>query len=118
MDILDLRDYAMSLGGVEETKPFDETTLVYKVGGKMFLLCDMVDHSSMNVKCDPELAIDLRERYSEVTPGFHMNKRHWNTIKLDGDLPNSFIREQVLNSYTLVVEKLPIALRKEILELK
>ena len=90
MDILDVRELCLSLPQSEETTPFDETTLVYKVAGKMFLLADMTDGRAVNVKCDPDHVIALRERYAEVTPGWHMNKRHWNTVRIDGDLPEKF----------------------------
>ncbi len=101
----------------EETTPFDETTLVYKVGGKMFALADMVDFTCVAVKCDPERAIALRERYPEVTPGVHLNKRHWNDVRTDSDLPDRFIREQIRNSYMLVLRQnvTPKSLRDELL---
>ena len=103
MDILDVRELCLSLPQSEETTPFDETTLVYKVAGKMFLLADMTDGRAVNVKCDPDHAIALRERYAEVTPGWHMNKRHWNTVRIDGDLPEKLIRD-----FAQKVEKLYI----------
>lgn len=103
MDILEIREYCLSFPGATETTPFDETTLVYKVGGKMFLLTDMENGRWINVKCNPDRAIELRERYEEVTPGWHMNKRHWNTIRIDGDLPAQLIREWIRDSYDLVV---------------
>ncbi len=103
MDILEIREYCLSFPGATETTPFDETTLVYKIGGKMFLLTDMENGQWINVKCDPDRAIELRERYEEVTPGWHMNKRHWNTIRIDGDLPAQLIREWIRDSYDLVV---------------
>lgn len=103
MDILDIRAYCLSFPGAEETTPFDETTLVYKVRGKMFLMTDMKEGRWINIKCDPDRAIELRERYEEVTPGWHMNKRHWNTVRLDGDLPTQLIREWIRDSYDLVV---------------
>ena len=114
MDILDVRELCLSLPQSEETTPFDETTLVYKVAGKMFLLADMTDGRAVNVKCDPDHAIALRERYAEVTPGWHMNKRHWNTVRTDGDLPAGLIREWIRDSYLLVVKSLPKTIRDEI----
>ena len=107
MDILDVRELCLSLPQSEETTPFDETTLVYKVAGKMFLLADMTDGRAVNVKCDPDHVIALRERYAEVTPGWHMNKRHWNTVRIDGDLPEKLIREWVVASYRLLAGSLP-----------
>ena len=77
MDILELREYCLALPLAEETTPFDEMTLVYKVAGKMFLLTDMADFRWINVKCDPDRAVELRDRYAEVKEGYHMNKRHW-----------------------------------------
>lgn len=117
MDVLTFRDYCLSLPMSEETTPFDETTLVYKVGGKMFALADMVDFTCVAVKCDPERAIALRERYPEVTPGVHLNKRHWNDVRTDSDLPDRFIREQIRNSYMLVLRQnvTPKSLRDELL---
>ena len=117
MDILELREYCLSLPLSEETLPFDEWSLVYKVEGKMFLLTDMQNLYWINIKCDPDRAIELRERYSEVQPGYHMNKRHWNTIEMCGDLPDHLIKEWILDSYRLVVEKLPRAKREPLLEI-
>ena len=111
MNIEKLRDYCLSKAGVTESFPFDENTLVFKVGGKMFLLTDLVDELSMNVKCDPELAIELRERYPEVTPGYHMNKKYWNTIMLKGDIPESILLEWIDHSYQLVFDALPLKVR-------
>lgn len=117
MDVLAFRDYCLSLPMSEETTPFDETTLVYKVGGKMFALADMVDFTCVAVKCDPDQAIALRERYPEVTLGVHLNKRHWNDVRTDSDLPDRFIREQIRNSYMLVLRQnvTPKSLRDELL---
>ncbi len=117
MDVLEFRDYCMSLPMTEETTPFDETTLVYKVGGKMYAFADMVDFSCMALKCDPDEAVLLRERYADVTPAYHMNKRLWNNVCATGDLPESFIRQQIRNSYLLVLRQnvSPKARRDEIL---
>ena len=107
MDIFELREFCLSLPATEETTPFDETTLVYKVAGKMFLLTDMTDSRWINVKCDPDRAVELRETYEEVSPGCHMNKRHWNTVRTDGDLPAGLIREWIRDSYLLVIGGMP-----------
>lgn len=117
MDVLTFRDYCLSLPLTEETTPFDETTLVYKVGGKMYACADMVDFDWVAVKCDPDEAQSLRERYDEVGTAPHFNKRHWNGIRTTGDLPDTFIREQIRNSYMLVLRQnvSPKALREEIL---
>lgn len=117
MDVLTFRDYCLSLPLAEETTPFDETTLVYKVGGKMFACADMVDFEWVAVKCDPVEALSLREQYDEVGTAPHFNKQHWNGIRTTGDLPDAFIRAQIRNSYMLVLRRnvTPKALREEIL---
>lgn len=117
MDVLTFRDYCLSLPLTEETTPFDETTLVYKIGGKMYACADMVDFDWVAVKCDPDEAQFLRERYDEVGTASHFNKRHWNGIRTTGDLPDTFIREQIRNSYMLVLRQnvSPKSLREEIL---
>lgn len=117
MDLLEFRDYCLSLPLVEESTPFDETTLVYKVGGRMFAYAGMEEFDPIAVKCDPDLALVLRERYAEVTPAWHSSKRHWNDIRTQGDLSDAFIREQIRNSYMLVLQQnvTPRVLRDEIL---
>lgn len=117
MDVLTFRDYCLSLPLTEESTPFDETTLVYKIGGKMYACADMVDFEWVAVKCDPDEAIALRERYDEVSTARHFDKRHWNGIRTVGDLPDSFIREQIRNSYMLVLRQnvTPKARREELL---
>ena len=117
MSIEEIRNYCLSLPYVEETMPFDDTTIVYKVGGKWFAVADIIDHNKVGVKCDPDLAIELRDIHEEVTAAWHFNKRHWNSISLRGDLADSFIYEQIYNSYLLVIEKnvVPRALRVEIM---
>jgi len=117
MDVLSFRDYCLSLPMTEESTPFDETTLVYKVGGKMYACADMAEFDRIAVKCDPDEALSLRERYAEVGTAPHFNKVHWNGIRTDGDLPDAFLREQIRNSYMLVLRRnvVPKALREEIL---
>ncbi len=118
MDLTAFRDYCFSLPFTEETTPFDETTLVYKVGGRMYAFADMVEFRRVALKCDPDEAILLRERYpDEVTPAYHTNKRLWNDIRTTGDLPERFIREQIRNSYLLVIRQnvTPRTRREEIL---
>lgn len=106
MNIEQLHEYALSLPDVTESFPFDETTLVMKAAGKMFLLVSLdADPLQFNVKCDPERAIELREEYACVLPGYHMNKKHWNTIVVDGTLTNKQLKEMVLDSYNLIVKK-------------
>ncbi len=117
MNIEEFRDYCLSKKGVEETFPFDDTTLVYKVMGKMFTACGLNEVSlSVNLKCDPEWAVDLREEYPEdIKPGWHMNKKHWNTVEFEGSLDDSFIRKLIDHSYDMVVKGLRRK-DKEILE--
>jgi len=110
MDIEKVRLHCLNKKKVTEEFPFDENTLVFKVMNKMFCLTDLDNPNSINLKCDPELAADLRERYNEVTPGYHMNKKHWNTIALDGTLSDKLILSWIDHSYELVVESL---LKKE-----
>lgn len=111
MDILEFRDYCLSLPNTEECTPFDETTLVFKVHGKIFAYGDMVDFVAVSLKCDPDRAVELREQYEAVQPGYHMNKRHWNTVSTQTDLPDALLREWILDSYRLVVASLPRKLR-------
>lgn len=106
MNIEEIRTYCLAKKGVTEEFPFDETSLVYKVMGKMFLLTDLTSELWINLKCDPSKAIDLRERYPAVQPGYHMNKKHWNTIYADGSVPDRIFRDWIDHSYNLVVEKL------------
>jgi predicted DNA-binding protein (MmcQ/YjbR family) len=105
----------MTKKGVTEDFPFGESTLVFKVKGKMFLLTSLnEDVLSFNAKCDPEKAIELRERYDAVQPGYHMNKIHWNTITVDGRLSQQLLREIIDDSYTLVVQSLPKKMKDEL----
>lgn len=105
MDIETLREYCLNKPGVEETIPFGPDTLVYKVNNKIFLLTGLNEEQlSFNVKCDPELAIELREQYPCVQPGYHMNKKHWNTIVVDNTVSNKQLKEWIDHSYDLVVK--------------
>jgi predicted DNA-binding protein (MmcQ/YjbR family) len=113
LNIEELRDYCLQKPGVTESFPFGEDTLVFKVGDKIFLLTGL-NELSFNAKCDPELAVELREQYNEVKPGYHMNKKHWNTIYTDGSLTNKQLREMVDHSYELVFASLPKKLQAEI----
>lgn len=114
MNIEDIRTYCLSKKGVSEEFPFGENALVYKVMGKMFLLSDLSSELSINVKCDPQKAMELREQYPCVIPGYHMNKKHWNTIRVDGSVSDRLIREWIDHSYAKVLEKLPGKLREQI----
>ncbi|NQX83037.1 MAG: MmcQ/YjbR family DNA-binding protein [Flavobacteriaceae bacterium] len=108
------REYCISKPHVTESFPFDNSTLVFKVCNKMFALTNLDKHPfSANLKCDPELAVELRETYPDIIPGWHMNKKHWNTLVLDAELPEEFIKIQLDNSYDLVVASLTKKLRKE-----
>jgi len=104
MNVEEIRDYCLDKNQVTEGFPFGETTLVFKVTGKIFALISL-DNMWMNLKCDPGLAIELREQYDSVLPGYHMNKKYWNTITLDGRLPDRLIKEWVDLSYDLVAKK-------------
>ena len=114
MDLEKVRSYCLKKKGVIESLPFDEETPVYKVTGKMFLLSNLTPPVSINIKCDPELAVELREKYDAVTPGFHMNKLHWNTILLDGSIPDKYIFEWIDLSYDLIVKGLPNKAKKDL----
>ncbi len=107
MDIVYLREYCLAKRGVEESFPFDEKTLVFKVMNKMFALNGIEsDPPSVNLKCDPERSIELRERYNGIIPGYHMNKKHWNTVCLEDDVEDSLIVQLIDHSYDLVVKSL------------
>ncbi|MFM8597296.1 MAG: MmcQ/YjbR family DNA-binding protein [Flavobacteriales bacterium] len=113
MDLEVLHQYCMQKLGASESFPFDQQTLVFKVFGKMFALVDVDDFTSINLKCDPERAIDLRERYAAVKHGFHMNHKHWNTIVFHEDVSDSLILELIDHSYQLVYQGLPKKVRDE-----
>ncbi len=116
MNIEALQEYCLSKKGVEETLPFGPDTLVYKVGGKVFLLTGLNEETlQFNVKCDPEKAVELREQYSCVTPGYHMNKKHWNTVVVDGSVPYRLLKEWIDHSYELVVESLPKKIKEQLI---
>jgi predicted DNA-binding protein (MmcQ/YjbR family) len=115
MDIESLRNYCLSKPAAEETLPFGPDTLVYKVGGKIFLICSMnAEPLQFNVKCDPEKVIELRERYECVQPGYHMNKKHWNTIIVDGSVSNTMLKEWIDDSYELIVDSLPAKAKSQL----
>lgn len=107
MDIETFRDYCLAKKGVEETFPFDEVTLVFKVMGKMFALTGLdKEEFSVNLKCDPEYSEELRESYEHIQPGWHMSKKHWNTVYFEEDVPDKLLVELIDHSYDLVVSKL------------
>ncbi len=115
MNIEELRDYCLLKPGAAEGFPFGEETLVFKVGGKIFLIAGLDDGDRFNVKCDPELAINLRERYIEVQPGYHMNKKMWNTVIMNGSLSRKQLCEMIDHSYELIYNSLPAKIKAEIL---
>lgn len=107
MNIEDFRTYCLSFPYTSESTPFGPDTLVFKVKDKMFALADLKMFESINLKCDPEKAIELRAEYPAVREGYHMNKKHWNTIEMDGSISDELIRKWVKDSYLLVIENLP-----------
>jgi len=108
------REYCLSFKGTTEELPFDENTLVFKVLGKMFALCNMMSFEFTNLKCDPEKAVNLREEHTEVTPAWHMNKKHWNSVSFIGDLSDQQIENWIEDSYNLVVKNMPKTLREQL----
>jgi predicted DNA-binding protein (MmcQ/YjbR family) len=116
MDFGNFREYCLRKKGCTEDTPFDETTLVFRVGGKIFALTDMESLPfQCNLKCDPEKAEELRERYDSITPGYHMNKKHWNTVISDNSFPDTLFRELIDHSYELVFISLKKSDRQRIL---
>jgi predicted DNA-binding protein (MmcQ/YjbR family) len=105
MNIEILREYCLSKKNVSEGFPFGDDTLVFKREGRIFVLANLDGELSVNLKCDPALALELRERYSSVVPGYHMNKKHWNTIYIDGSIPDKEIFSWIDHSYELVLKK-------------
>jgi predicted DNA-binding protein (MmcQ/YjbR family) len=108
MDLAAIREYCLTKKGrITEGLPFGDDVLVFKVNGKIFLLARLDTHPlSINLKCDPELAVDLRERYEAVRPGYHQDKKHWNTVMLDGSIPPQELRRMIDHSYEEVVKGL------------
>jgi predicted DNA-binding protein (MmcQ/YjbR family) len=106
LNLESFRNFCLSRKGATEDFPFDENTIVFKVMGKMFALTDINDFSSINLKVDPEMGIELRERYSSVQEGYHMNKKHWITVLMNGELPDRLVLQWADNSYNLVVSGL------------
>lgn len=108
MNLEELFDYCMSIQGVEATFPFDEVTLVMKLMGKMVALIPLdADVKTISLKCDPERAVELRERYSSVKAAFHMHKKYWNSIELLGDMPDEEIKRWIQHSIEEVIKKMP-----------
>ncbi|MCW5900068.1 MAG: MmcQ/YjbR family DNA-binding protein [Flavobacteriales bacterium] len=114
MTLAEFRDHCARFPGFTEDLPFDASTLAFRVGGKIFALMDVDLFTSVNLKCDPERAIDLRERFGGITPGYHMNKAHWNTVTTDGSVPAALLLELARHSYDLVRASLPARARREL----
>lgn len=111
MNIEYIREFCLALPHTTEDLPFDEDTLVFRIAGKIFALCGIENFSSINLKCDPERAVELRERYNGVQPGYHMNKTHWNTVHVQSDVPEQLILELIEHSYNIVRSSLPKKVR-------
>lgn len=114
MNIEEYRDYCISKKGVSEEFPFDKTTLVFKVMGKMFALADVDSFNFINLKCDPEKAVEYREIYNAIKPGYHMSKTHWNSVYVNEDVPDKMIYELIDDSYHLIVSSLTKKLQAEL----
>lgn len=113
MDLEEFREYCLSKTGATEGTPFGPDVLVFKVGGKIFALTSPERFPvAANLKCDPDLALELRDRYDQVRPGYHMNKKHWNTVEISG-LPDSDLRKMIDHSYDLIASSLRKAKRKD-----
>jgi predicted DNA-binding protein (MmcQ/YjbR family) len=108
MDLAQFREYCLSKPCATEGTPFGPDALVFKVSGKMFALAALDEvPTTVNLKCDPDLALELRDRYEQVTPGYHMNKKHWNTVEIEGDIPGPEVRKMIDRSYDLVAKGPP-----------
>jgi predicted DNA-binding protein (MmcQ/YjbR family) len=113
MNIESFREYCLGKPAATESMPFGPDNIVFKVEGKMFALAALDEvPPRVNLKCDRDLALELRDRYEQVLPGYHMNKKHWNTVVLDGVIPEKEIRKMIDHSYELVVQSLPKAKRQ------
>ena len=119
MNIEDFRLYCLAKAGTEECLPFDEDTLVFKVMGKVFALTSLSSEDfRVNLKCDPDKATELRELHLEIQPGYHMNKKHWNTVTFDGELSQEMLKGLIDHSYKLVVNKLTKKMKAELAAMK
>jgi len=108
MDLAKFREYCLSKRQTTEGTPFGPDVLVFKIGGKMFALASLDNvPATANLKCDPDLALELRDRYEQVRPGYHMNKKHWNTVEIESGIPEAELRKMIDHSYDLVVRSLP-----------
>ncbi len=116
MTLETFRDYCLSLKGTTESLPFDNKTLVFKVVNKIFAFGDMENLESIALKCDPEKAIELRAQYGCVQPGWHLNKKHWNSVFLNGELDDKSVKALILHSYECVIKGLPKKIREEFMQ--
>ena len=107
MDIESIREYCLSLPKVTEDFPFDDTTLVFRIGGKIFAMMDLEDASKLTLKSDPNQALTLRDKYSEISGAWHMNKKYWNQLNLYGQLSDTLVKQLIRHSYSEVVKKVP-----------
>ncbi len=114
MTLETLCTFCLSLPHVTEAFPFDQNTLVFKVGGKIFALLDVDNFDSINLKCDPEEAVELRESYSAINGGYHMNKKHWNTVTINSDVDDKLLLELTRKSHQLVFNGLPKKIKNEL----
>ncbi|MDN3669784.1 MmcQ/YjbR family DNA-binding protein [Echinicola jeungdonensis] len=114
MDIIYFRDYCMAKPGVTEDTPFDEDTLCFKLGGKIFAITGIAQFEYINLKCDPERAMELREQYEGISPGYHMNKKHWNSVYIQRGVPDPLILELTDHSYELIYQSLPQKVKNSI----
>ena len=115
MDVESFREYCLAKTGAIEETPFGEDVLVFKVAGKIFALAPLDEvPARANLKCDPDLALELRDQYEQVRPGYHMNKKHWNTVEIEGGIPEAELRRMIDHSYELVVKSLPKAARAKL----
>jgi predicted DNA-binding protein (MmcQ/YjbR family) len=118
MNLEQIREYCLSLHAVTEDMPFGDDTLVFRVMNKIFALVNISGETSINLKCDPPRAIELREEYPSIIPGYHMNKQHWNTVYMDGRLKKELVTSLIDHSYELIAESLPKAKKDELKRLK
>ena len=122
MNIQQFYEFCLAKKGVTEHFPFDENTLVFKVGAKVFALSSLKQWEngtpSVNLKCDPERALELREQYESIVPGYHMSKVHWNTISINGDVSDKLLCELITDSYDLIFKNLTKKIQSEIAELE
>ena len=115
MDLAEFREHCLNKRGATEETPFGEDVLVFKVSGRIFALAAIDEvPARANLKCDPDLALELRDRYEQVRPGYHMNKKHWNTVELESGIPEGELRTMIDHSYDLVVKSLPKVMRRKL----